>query len=131
MKKLIFLLLFSILFQSCFSYKSVDFKSISSEKKQKFEVEKLDKTRVKGRIVSIDENIIILENKGKSQTISKDEIYDMKVRKFSIIKTASGVLGTYGIVVIILPSYSGKCLVNIRDLNTPSTIAVDSTYGFS
>ena len=103
MKQLIFLLLISILFQSCFSYKSVDFKSISSEKKQKFEVEKLDKTRVKGRIVSIDENIIILENKGKSQTISKDEIYDMKVRKFSIIKTASGVLGTYGIVVIILP----------------------------
>ena len=103
MKKIIILSLFSILFQSCFSYRTVDYNNIASEKKQKFEVEKLDKTRVKGRIVSIDENIIILENKGKSQTISKDEISEMKVRKFSIIKTADGVLGTYVTVVIILP----------------------------
>ena len=34
MKKLSLLFLLSILFQSCFSYKSVDFKSISIEKKQ-------------------------------------------------------------------------------------------------
>ena len=103
MKKLIFLFLFLILFQSCFSYKTVDYNNIASEKNQKFEVAKIDRTKVKGRIVSIDENIIILENNGKSQTISKDEISDVKVKKFSIIKTASGVLGTYGIVVIILP----------------------------
>ncbi len=103
MKKIIILFLFSILFQSCFSYRTVDYNNIASKKKQNFEVEKLDKTRVKGRIVSIDENIIILENKGKSQTISKDEISEMKVRKFSIIKTADGVLGTYVTVVIILP----------------------------
>ena len=103
MKNLTFLLLVSILFQSCFTYRTVDYNNIASKKKQNFEVEKLDKTRVKGRIVSIDENIIILENKGKSQTISKDEISEMKVRKFSIIKTADGVLGTYVTVVIILP----------------------------
>ena len=103
MKKIIILFLFSILFQSCFSYRTVDYNNIASKKKQNFEVEKLDKTRVKGRIVSIDENIIILENKGKSQTISKDEISKMKVRKFSIIKTAHGVLGSYVTVVIILP----------------------------
>ena len=39
----------------------------------------------------------------KSQTISKEEIYDVKVRKFSIIKSAGGVLGTYGLIVLVLP----------------------------
>ena len=62
MKKLIFLLLFSILFQSYFSYKSVDFNSIESEKNQKFKVAKLDKTKIKGQLVSINEKTMILEN---------------------------------------------------------------------
>ena len=62
MKKLIFLLLFSILFQSCFSYKSVDYNSIESEKNQKFKVAKLDKTKIKGQLVSINEKTMILEN---------------------------------------------------------------------
>ena len=70
---------------------------------RRYGVEKLDKTNAKGRLVSIDENTMILENKGKSQTISKEEIYDVKVRKFSIIKSAGGVLGTYGIIVLVLP----------------------------
>ena len=47
MKKLLLLLLFSFLFQSCFSYKSVNFNDIKNEKKQKFEVSKLDKTNIK------------------------------------------------------------------------------------
>ena len=102
MKKLILLLLFSILFQSCFSYKSIDFNSIESEKNQKFKVVKLDRTNVKGRLVSIDENTIILEKKDESQSILKDEIYDIKVRKFSILKLAGTVVAASGITVIAL-----------------------------
>ena len=93
MKKLIFLLLFSILFQSCFSYKSVDFKSNSIEKKQKFKVTKLDRTNIKGRLVSKNEKTMILENNEGLQTILKDEIYDMKVRKFAILKSFGVVAG--------------------------------------
>ena len=55
MKKFIFLFLFSILFQSCFSYKTVDFNNIASEKKQNFEVEKLDSSKLTGRLVSKNE----------------------------------------------------------------------------
>ena len=44
MKKLLPILIFSFLFQSCISYKSVNFNDIKNEKKQKFEVSKLDKT---------------------------------------------------------------------------------------
>ena len=101
MKKLILLLLFSFLFQSCFSYKSVNFNDIKNEKKQKFEVLKLDKTNIKGRLVSIDENVMILENRKGSQTINENEIYDVKARKFSIIKLATGIVGTYGAFVVI------------------------------
>ena len=98
---LILFMLFSFLFQSCFSYKSVDFNDIKNEKKQKFEVSKLDKTNIKGRLVSIDENVMILQNRNGNQTINENEIYDVKVRKFSILKLATGIVGTYGAFVVI------------------------------
>ncbi|MDC0080424.1 hypothetical protein OAJ28_00895 [Flavobacteriaceae bacterium] len=101
MKKLLLLLLFSFLFQSCFTYKSVNFNDIKNEKKQKFEVSKLDKTNIKGRLVFIDENAMILENRNGNQTINENEIYDVKVRKFSILKLATGIVGTYGAFVVI------------------------------
>ena len=101
MKKLLLLLLFSFLFQSCFTYKSVNFNDIKNEKKQKFEVSKLDKTNIKGRLVFIDENAMILENRNGNQTINENEIYDVKVRKFSILKLATGIVGTYGAFIVI------------------------------
>lgn len=101
MKKLFLLFLISFLFQSCFSYKSVNFNDIKNEKKQKFEVSKLDKTNIKGRLVSIDENVMIIENRNGNQTINENEIYDVKVRKFSIIKLATGIVGTYGALFVI------------------------------
>ena len=101
MKKLLILLLFSFLFQSCFSYKSVNFNDIKNEKKQKYEVLKLDKTNIKGRLVSIDENVMILESRNGNQTINENEIYDVKVRKFSILKLATGIVGTYGAFIVI------------------------------
>ena len=101
MKKLFLLFLISFLFQSCFSYKSVNFNDIKNEIKQKFEVSKLDKTNIKGRLVSIDENEMILENRNGNQTINENEIYDVKVRKFSILKLATGIVGTYGAFVVI------------------------------
>ncbi|MDB9976339.1 hypothetical protein OAD59_00660 [Flavobacteriaceae bacterium] len=110
MKKLILLLLFSILFQSCFSYKSVNFNDIKNEKKQKFEVSKLDKTNIKGRLVSIDENVMVLENTKGNQIINENEIYDVKVRKFSILKTITGLGSSYvfiGIGALALLSLSG------------------------
>ena len=60
MKKFIFLFLFSILFQSCFNYKTVDFNNIAIEKKQNFELEKLDSSELTGRLVSKNEKIIVL-----------------------------------------------------------------------
>ena len=87
MKNFTFLLLVSILFQSCFSYKSIDYNNISIEKKQKVEINKLDRTSVHGQLISKNEIGITLENNGELQTILKDEIYDVKVKKLSILKS--------------------------------------------
>ena len=110
MRKFIFLLSFSILFQSCFSYKTVDYNNIVIEKKQKFEVLGVGGTNIKGRLVSKNDQLMILENNGKLQEISVDEIYQVKVRKFSFLKTLSGIGGTYflvGIGALALLSLSG------------------------
>ena len=88
MKNLTFLLLVSILFQSCFSYKSVDYNNITADKKQKIEVEMLDRTNFKGQLVSKDETTMVLEHKGGTQTILAKDIYEVKVRTFSKLKTA-------------------------------------------
>ena len=88
MKNLFILLSFLILFQSCFSYKSVNYDTISSDdKKQKIQVEMLDRTKLSGQLVSIDDKTMTLENNGSTQTILKKDIYEVKVVKFSILKT--------------------------------------------
>jgi hypothetical protein len=93
MKKFLFVVSFSILFQSCYSYKSIDYNNIEIEKKQKFEIKGVGGTYSEGRLVSKNEKTIVLENKEQTQTISIEEIYDVKVRKFSFLKTAGLVVG--------------------------------------
>ena len=46
MKKIIYLFALSILFQSCFSYKTVEYDNINSEKKQTLRIEKEDRTKI-------------------------------------------------------------------------------------
>ena len=88
MKNLFILLSFLILFQSCFSYKSVSYDTISSDnKKQKIQVEMLDRSKFSGQLVSKDDKTMTLENNGSTQTILKKDIYEVKVVKFSILKT--------------------------------------------
>jgi hypothetical protein len=100
MKNFIFLLSFSILFQSCFSYKTVDYNNIAIEKKQKFEVFGVEGTNIKGRLVSKNDQLIILENNGQLQEMPVSEIYEVKVRKFSILKS-TGLLGaTYAAILV-------------------------------
>ena len=88
MKKLLFLLSFSILFQSCYSYKSIDYSNIEIDKKQKLEVLMLNKTSMKGQLVSKNEKTIILQTKDGQGAIPMEEVYNVKVREFSLLKTA-------------------------------------------
>jgi|TARA_B110000240_G_scaffold83457_1_gene95080 hypothetical protein len=101
MKKFIFLVSISILFQSCFSYKTIDYNNIAIDKKQKIVVKGVGGKFIKGQLVSKNDKTMILENKEGQQTISIDEIYDVKVRKFSFLKSAGIIVGGWFTLVII------------------------------
>jgi hypothetical protein len=98
MKKRSLLLSFLILFQSCFSYKTVDYNRIPIEKKQKVEVKGIGGINIKGTLVSKNEQTLTVDTNGQLQEISVDEIYEVKVRKFSLLKS-SGLLASSILVV--------------------------------
>ena len=113
MKRIVTLLSFLILFQSCFSYRTVNYSQISNDKKQKVEVEMLDRTKFSGQLVSADDRTITLQNDGIKQKVLKKDIYEIKIKKFSVLKTlkkiAKGgawVAASAGIFFIIILSNS-------------------------
>ena len=112
-KSVVFSLSFLILFQSCFSYRTVNYSQISNDKKQKVEVEMLDRTKFNGQLVSTDDRTITLQNDGIKQKVLKKDIYEIKIKKFSVLKTlkkiAKGgawVAASAGIFFIIILSNS-------------------------
>jgi hypothetical protein len=82
MKKLSLLLLLSILFQSCFSYKSIGYNNIEIDKKQKLEVLMLNKTSIKGELVSKNDKTMILETKDGQGTIAIEKFTMLKLENF-------------------------------------------------
>jgi hypothetical protein len=110
MKKLLFLLSFSILFQSCYSYKSIDYNNIEIDKNQNLEVLRLKKTSIKGRLVSKNEKTIILQTKNGQGTIPMEEVLNIKVKEFSLLKTAGLIIGIpiaayVGVAIIVLIAF--------------------------
>tara|TARA_B100000925_G_C21643420_1_gene318270 strand:- start:30 stop:383 length:354 start_codon:yes stop_codon:yes gene_type:complete len=91
MKNVIVSLSFLILFQSCFSYRTVNYNEISNDKKQKVEVEMLDRTKFSGQLVSSGDRSITLENNGIERKVPKEDIYEIKIKKFSIFKTLGNI----------------------------------------
>ena len=91
MKKIIYIFAFSVLFQSCFSYRTVNYSEISNDKKQKVEIETLDRTKFSGQLVSIDDKSITLENNGIEQKVLMNDIYEIKIKKFSIFKSLKNI----------------------------------------
>ena len=63
----------------------------NDNKKQKIQVEMLDRTKFNGQLVSKDDKTMTLENNGSTQTILVKDIYEIKVVKFSILKTFGNV----------------------------------------
>ena len=90
-KSVVFTLSFLILFQSCFSYRTVNYSEISNDKKQKVELEMLDRTKFSGQLVSTDDRTITLLNDGIEQKVLKKDIYEIKIKKFSVLKTLGNI----------------------------------------
>ena len=108
MKKLLVfsLISFSLLFQSCSSYKSIDYDNVRADKEKKFRVVMLDNMKIKGRLVKKDEqNIYLASWDGKTLKIPKEGINKLKVKKFSYLKTGGFIgmtsLGLFGIYLFL------------------------------
>ena len=89
------------MFQSCFSYKAVEYNNIDTEKKQTLRIQKDDRTKIKGKLVSKDDNKIIISKSGENQTVLQENIEEIRVKKFSIIRTVVGAAGTYAAALVI------------------------------
>ena len=71
--------------------KKVEEKPVEKVVEKKVEVKGVGGTYIKGTLVSKNEQILTLNNNGQLQKIPVSEIYEVKVRKFSLLKS-SGVL---------------------------------------
>ena len=94
--------MFSVLFQSCFSYKTVEYNNIDTQKKQTLIIKKDDRVKIKGKLVSKDDSKIIISKSGENQTVLQENIDEIRVKKFSIIRTAVGSAATYAVTIVIL-----------------------------
>ena len=111
MKKLMALglIFFSFLFQSCSSYKSIDYDSAMADKYQKIRVVMIDGTKYNGTLVKKDEqNLYISTWDGTTFKIPKKGIYEVKIQKPSYLKTGGlisviviGVLGAYVVIAYL------------------------------
>lgn len=112
MKKIIYLLALSIIFQSCMTTKFVDYSDDVFEDQQKLRITLVDKTSVKGQLVSKNDTRIVLANDGGTKTIPREQISNIKIKQFSVGKTfglAGGTLAVAGslFIIIILLSLAG------------------------
>ena len=108
MKKLLALglIFFSFLFQSCSSYKSIDYDSAMADKYQKIRVVMIDGTKYNGTLVKKDEqNLYISTWDGKTLKIAEKGIYEVKIKQFSYLKTgvliSLPIIGFYTFILFI------------------------------
>lgn len=97
---------FALLFQSCSTYKPIDYDSIKTDREQKFRVVMIDKMKIKGRLVNKDDKSIFLVTwDGKTLKIPKEGIDELKIKKFSYLKTGGylGIasLGLFGVYLFL------------------------------
>lgn len=88
------------MFQSCFTYRDITYNNLKNGEKVTIKIEKQDGTKIKGQIISINDEVIILKSKGNLKSISLDEIFGVQKRNFSFLKTGSVFTGILLLVVL-------------------------------
>ena len=87
----------------------MNYDAISNDnKKQKIQVEMLDRTKFNGQLISVDDKTMTLENNGSTQTILNKDVFEVKVVKFSTLKTlinvargGAWIAAAAGIIVVV------------------------------
>jgi hypothetical protein len=112
MKRVAFLLSIIILFQSCYSYKKVDFNNYDFKKSEKVKIDLNNSKKIKGKVIDRNDSEIQLKSRRKTIKVPFSSIKKIRIRKFSILKTAGTVLG---LTVIIYTIFTFK--LDFGDLN--------------
>lgn len=99
MKKYISFLVILILFQSCYSYKTVENNSTQYEVGKIYRVKQNGKSS-KVKITSKTDSTLVVGSKFENKTLSIDEISKAERRKFSIVKTILLPVITVGILAV-------------------------------
>ncbi|NAY92886.1 hypothetical protein GTQ34_13265 [Muricauda sp. JGD-17] len=100
MKKLSMLTALLILFNSCYSYKSLEFPEMDFVVGEKYEIRVGDREMEKVLVNQVtDSTIIVLQNKTEI-TIKKSMVTESKLRKFSMGKTIAAC--TLGVLLTIV-----------------------------
>lgn len=100
--RIICLFLISVLLQSCYSYKNIDFKNSTLKEGKVYKINR-GGTLLKSKLISSNDTILKVQLNKEEKQIPIVEIKEMKERKFSILKTV-------GLVPII---YTGITIVYI------------------
>ncbi|APG65067.1 hypothetical protein LPB136_06765 [Tenacibaculum todarodis] len=88
LKHVSILLSYCILFQSCYSYKTIKSNEKDIELLKKYKIDLKNSKRIKGKIVGFYNDTVQILSKGKNLKISEKDIKEIKKRKFSLLKTS-------------------------------------------
>ncbi len=100
MKKLLYVLVFSLLLQSCYSYKTVSLNETKTGKK--YEIQMTKGQKVEGKLVGESEENISLYFNENTVEFPKDKIASIKRKKTSVIFIAAIVAAvTAGVIILI------------------------------
>lgn len=93
------ILILSLLLQSCYTYKTIDPNKTHLTEGKKYKI-KVDNKVQKANLVSLNDSTATFKTGNKNIQIAEKEIGEIKIRKFSILKTASLVTGiALGIII--------------------------------
>lgn len=112
-KSIIYILLFSFLLQSCYSYRLVD-KNSKLVIGKKYKIKQSNKYQKIRLLSSTDSTITVRNNKNIETTITKNDIKTLKKRRFSITKTALLPVGVAAVGIFTILAVGEGSLYNFQ-----------------
>ena len=100
MKKTISFFLVLALLQSCYSYRTIDIKQVSLSNDKVYKI-KTESKFFKAKLAESNDSLVKIITKGNEKQIPIADIEQIKVKKFSILKTVGIIPIIYGGVTAI------------------------------
>lgn len=102
LKHVSILISYCILFQSCYSYKTIKSNEKDIELFKKYKIDLKNSKIIKGKIVGFYNDTIQVLSKGKNLKISEKDIKEIKKRKFSLLKTSLTTLTVAAVSALVI-----------------------------